>query len=178
MSVLEGKKLLVTGASGFVGGHLTRKLLELGHAVSVFVRKASNNPRTIKDLQERGAKVLYGDVSDRESVFLAVEGKDYVFHLAALFRQAKFPDEIYWKINVEGTRNVFDAAEKFGVKRVIHCSTVGVHSHIPAPPADENEAYRPGDIYQETKCEGEKVFYCSGIIARLSHKNGHSMAQL
>ncbi|MCB0334359.1 MAG: NAD-dependent epimerase/dehydratase family protein, partial [Bdellovibrionales bacterium] len=73
----------------------------------------------------------------------------------------------YYDINVMGTKNVIEAAIKSGVKRVVHCSTVGVHSHIPHPPADETEAYRPGDIYQETKCEGEKLalsYFNSGKI--------------
>ena len=60
-------------------------------------------------------------------------------------------------MNVEGTRKVIDVAESCGVRRMIHCSTIGVHSHIPKPPADESEPYRPGDIYQVTKCEGEKL---------------------
>jgi nucleoside-diphosphate-sugar epimerase len=96
-------------------------------------------------------------VRDPESLLRAFEGADLVFHIAALFREAKHPDSEYWAVNVEGTRNVLDAAMATGIRKVVHCSTIGVHSHIPDPPADEQEAYRPADTYQVTKCEGEKL---------------------
>ncbi len=156
MSFYTAKKVLVTGATGFVGGHLANRLIELGAQTRVLVRKSADAEK-VSQLREAGAEVVYGDVADRESVFQAVEGCERIFHIAALFRQAKFPDEVYYQVNVEGTRNVLDAAEQYGVQRVVHCSTVGVHSHIPSPPAAEDEPYRPGDIYQVTKCEGEKV---------------------
>ena len=156
MSNLNGKSLLVTGATGFVGGHLTKKLLSLGNDVSILVRKSSDS-KTIEELESLGAKVIYGDISNREDVFKAVEGKDIIFHIAALFRQAKHPDKVYWDINFYGTKHVLDAMEEYGTERLVHCSTVGVHSHIPNPPADENEEFRPGDIYQLTKCEAEKL---------------------
>lgn len=109
-----------------------------------------------------------GDVMDPASLLRAFEGAEVVFHLAALFREAKYPDSEYWSVNVEGTRNVLDAAISQGVQKVVHCSTIGVHSHIPDPPADETEPYRPADTYQITKCEGEKValeYFSSGRIA-------------
>ena len=156
MSKLSGKKVLVTGATGFVGAHLTRKLAKLGADVRILARKTSNS-KLLEEFKSLGVEVLYGDVSDRESVFRAVRGRENVFHIAALFREAKFPDSVYFDVNVEGTRNVLDAAENYAVNKVVHCSTVGVHSHIPNPPATEEEDYRPGDIYQFTKCEGEKL---------------------
>lgn len=107
------------------------------------------------------------NVKDPESLRQAFEGVDVVFHIAALFREAKHPDSEYWAVNVEGTRNVLDAAIARGVGKVVHCSTIGVHSHIPDPPADETEAYRPADTYQVTKCEGEKValdYFSSGRV--------------
>ena len=156
MSKLKDKKVLVTGATGFVGAHLTRKLLSFGAQVSIFVRPSSDK-KIVSELERFGANVIFGDISNSKDVFDAVFGNEYVFHIAALFRQAKHPPEIYHQVNVEGTRHILDAAEKFSVKRVIHCSTVGVHSHIPNPPASEDEPYRPADIYQHTKCEGEKL---------------------
>lgn len=108
-----------------------------------------------------------GDVKDPASLLPAFEGAEVVFHVAALFREAKHPESEYWAVNVEGTRNVLDAAISRGVRKVVHCSTIGVHSHIPDPPADESEAYRPADTYQVTKCEGEKValeYFSSGLV--------------
>ena len=156
MSELKGKTVLVTGATGFVGSFLTKRLLEIGANTRILVRTTADSA-TVKELVGAGAEVVYGDVVDRKSVFEAVKGSDCVFHIAALFRQAKFPDEVYYHVNVDGVRNVFDAAKEAGVGRLLHCSTVGVHSHIPSPPAAEDEPYRPGDIYQHTKCEGEKL---------------------
>lgn len=153
---LEGKSVLVTGASGFVGRHLALRLCRLGAKTRILVRESSSG-EVVEELKRAGAEIFYGDVTDRESVFRAVEGVEFVFHIAALFRQAKHEDSVYFDVNVEGVRNVLDASEEFKISKVIHCSTIGVHSHIINPPADENEDYRPGDIYQLSKCEGEKL---------------------
>lgn len=152
----KDKKVLVTGATGFVGGHLSKSLASAGANLRVLARKSAN-PDTIAELQALGAEICYGDVTDADSVEKSVEGCEIVFHIAALFREAKHADSVYFDVNVQGTRNVLDAAQKCGVGRVVHCSTIGVHSHIPKPPASEEEPYRPGDVYQESKCEGEKV---------------------
>ncbi|RMD87964.1 MAG: NAD-dependent epimerase/dehydratase family protein [Candidatus Dadabacteria bacterium] len=146
------EKILVTGATGFVGTRLCKELVEHGYSVRG-MHRASSNIEPIKDM---GVELVEGDVTEKESLLAAMDGVDTVYHIAALFREAKHPDEVYWKVNRDGVVNVLEAAYTVGVDRVVHCSTVGVHSHIPNPPADESEAYRPGDIYQLTKCEGEK----------------------
>lgn len=156
MNALKDKNVLVTGATGFVGSHLTRRLLALGANVRVLVRESSSK-ELVNEFRQAGAEICFGDVSNRESVFAAVSNQEIVFHIAALFREAKHADEVYYQVNVDGTRHVLDAAEEFGVKRVVHCSTVGVHSHIPNPPANEEEPYRPADVYQVSKYEGEKL---------------------
>jgi nucleoside-diphosphate-sugar epimerase len=143
----------VTGSTGFVGRHLCGELTGAGYHVTALHRATSD----VGVLEGLGVAAKLGDVTDPESLRRPFEGCDVVFHVAALFREAKHGDEAYWAVNVDGTRNVLDAAISSGVGKVVHCSTVGVHSHIPNPPADESEAYRPGDIYQETKCEGEKL---------------------
>jgi len=157
------KHALVTGANGFVGSRLCRELLEHRYHVRALHRPNSD----ISTLGDLDVEKVEGDVTDPASLRKAFSGIDVVFHIAALFRQAKHPPSVYHQVNVEGTRNVFNAAIQNGVSRIIHCSTVGVHSHIPNPPANESEEYRPGDIYQETKCEGEKValsFFNEGKI--------------
>ena len=153
---LVGKRVLVTGATGFVGSHLTRRLVKDGVQVFALVRQSSD-PQIIEDLRASGVEMINGDITDRTAIFEAVSRAEYVFHIAALFRSAKHGDRTYYDVNVEGTRHILDAAEKHQVRRVVHCSTGGVHSHIPNPPANEEEAFRPGDIYQLTKCEGEKL---------------------
>ncbi len=147
------KKVLVTGSTGFVGSRLCRELLEHGYTVNALHRKTSD----LSSLTGLDVRLVEGDINDLESLRRAMTDVTFVFHIAALFRQAKFPDEVYRRVNIEGTENVLRIARDKGVNRVIHCSTVGVHSHIPKPPANENEPYRPGDIYQETKADGEKI---------------------
>jgi dihydroflavonol-4-reductase len=145
-------KALVTGASGFTGGHLARTLQRRGYAVRGLARSAEKSAALERD----GIEGIVGDVTDPEDVERAVEGCDVVYHIAALYREARHGDEVYWQVNVEGTRNVLDAAERAGVGRVVHCSTVGVHGDVDMP-ADEDSPYAPGDIYQETKLAGENL---------------------
>lgn len=145
-------KALVTGATGFTGSHLTSALLARGYAVRALVRDAQR----AQPLIERGTELVVGDLTSRADVVRAVRGCDIVFHVAALYREARHPDRVYWEVNVEGTRNVLYAAERAGVRRVVHCSTVGVHGDVDVP-ADEGAPYAPGDIYQETKLAAEQV---------------------
>lgn len=114
-------------------------------------------PETAAHLDQDHVEIVQGDMKDPESLARAVEGVAGIFHIAALFRQAGFPDEEFFKINAEGTASLFEAAKHAGVPRLIHCSTVGVHSTIKEPPANEEHPYCPADIYQETKMQGEKI---------------------
>jgi nucleoside-diphosphate-sugar epimerase len=145
-------KMLVTGATGFTGGVLAQKLYMQGHDVRVIVRDKSKLNLTNTARME----LIQQDSRDEKAVEQATKGVDKVFHIASLFRQAGIPDSVYWDINVHGTENLLTAAVKFGVKRFIHCSTVGVHGNIEHGPANESHRFAPGDIYQVTKLEGEK----------------------
>ena len=145
-------KVLITGATGFTGGILAQKLYKHGEDVRVIVRNKSKLRLTNVPYKE----VIEADITDAKAVERAVKGVEEVFHIAALFRQAGIPDQAYWDVHVQGTQNLLDSSLKFGVKRFVHCSTVGVHGHIDDPPADENYRFSPGDIYQVTKLEGEK----------------------
>jgi dihydroflavonol-4-reductase len=80
-----------------------------------------------------------------------------VYHIAATYREAGQPDAAYRAVNVEGTRHVLEAALALGARRVVHCSTGGVHGHIEHPPANEDAPFSPGDVYQETKLEAEQL---------------------
>jgi nucleoside-diphosphate-sugar epimerase len=85
----------------------------------------------------------------------SVEGRGVVFHLAAVFRRAGVPDSLYREVHVDATRHLIEAAAAAGVRRFVHCSTVGVHGDVADGPADEDAPMAPGDIYQRTKLEGE-----------------------
>jgi dihydroflavonol-4-reductase len=147
------EKALVTGASGFTGSHLALGLLARGYEVHGFVRSAARGER----LARAGVKLAVGDVTDAAAADAAVRGMDRIFHVAATYRQSGAADDEYYKVNVLGTKHFLDAALRHGAKRFVHCSTVGVHGHVDNPPADEDAPLRPGDLYQETKLEGERL---------------------
>jgi nucleoside-diphosphate-sugar epimerase len=143
-------RVLVTGATGFTGGHLARALAGRGYAVRALVRRPEAS-----QLEEAGIDLVPGDLEDRASLDRAVRDVDVVYHIAAIYRQAGLPDAKYRAVNATAVRSVIEAAAGAGVRRVVHCSTVGVHGDIEHPPANEDAPLRPGDVYQETKVEGE-----------------------
>ena len=146
-------KALVTGATGFTGGHLARYLVARGDSVRVLVRKASQ--AALPALA--GTDAIVGDLQATDDLFRIVDGVDVVYNVAALYRQAALPEATYRQVNAEAPGAIVNACAQAGVRRVVHCSTVGVHGDIEHPPADEDAPLRPGDIYQETKVEGERL---------------------
>ncbi len=148
-----GTTALITGATGFTGAVLARRLRAAGARVRVLVR--SREKLAAKGLGD--LECVEGSVCDREAVDRAVAGMDTVYHLAAVYREGGLTDDAYREVHVDGTENLCRAALTASVKRFVHCSTVGVHGHIEEPPADENYRFSPGDIYQRTKLEGEQA---------------------
>jgi len=147
-------KILVTGGTGFTGKALVKRLLEDGHQVVALDYKEGLKTQ---ELREWGAEVVIGSVTDRELVNTAMQGVEVVQHLAAAFREMNVPESHYDDVNIQGTRNVLEAAEKEGVKKFVYCSTCGVHGNIDNPPGDENSPIQPADYYQRTKYEAEPV---------------------
>lgn len=151
------KRVLVTGATGFTGGALAKKLTERGNQVVALVRNTSN-ASNINALKQLGAELVYGDVTEREAVLKAAHGCDIIYHIAAVYRTAGHPDSYYEDVNVTGVQHVIDAALAQKVGRTVHCSTIGVHGDIEELPSDEESPFNPGDIYQRTKLDGEELF--------------------
>lgn len=150
--------VLVTGANGCTGSRLANELALRGHHVRAFVRQTSDLALLDACLIENGSlELCYGDLCDSNAVDRAIAGVHHVYHVAALYRAAKFPDQAYWDVNVEGTRHVLDSAQRHAVRRVLHCSTIGVHGGVEEVPADESTAFAPSDIYQTTKLAGEQL---------------------
>jgi nucleoside-diphosphate-sugar epimerase len=146
---------LVTGATGFTGGHLAHALRRRGYAVRALVRRPNSDASAA--LQRAGVELFEGDLATGRGVDEAVQGCEAVYHIAALYRAARHGPNEYWRVNVEGTRAVMEAARRHSCARVVHCSTAGVHGEIEHIPADEQSPLRPGDVYQQTKLEGERV---------------------
>lgn len=148
-------KALVTGAAGFTGGHLVRHLVEAGDAVRALVRDASAPPVT--GVFPEGVDVVTGDLTDEASVERAMAGMDVVYNIAARYREASLPAAAYRAVNATAVGTIVARAPAAGVRRVVQCSTVGVHGDVEQPPANEDAPLSPGDVYQETKLEGERV---------------------
>jgi dihydroflavonol-4-reductase len=147
-------RVLVTGATGFTGGHLARALAARGDTVSALVR--TEGPAA-SALAKAGVTLVMGDLRDRQALAAATGGVDVVYHIAAMYRLAGLGDEVYRAVNATAVNDVVEAAARGGVRRVVHCSTVGVHGDVEHPPANEDAPLRPGDIYQVTKLEGEQL---------------------
>jgi dihydroflavonol-4-reductase len=143
---------LVTGATGFTGRHLVKLLCAQGCRVTALARPSSERGNLV-DLPIRW---VTGEVFDAEAIAEAVRGQHYIFHLAAAYRKQEGGRDYYAQVHVESTRLLLQsAAREPDFRRFVHVSTVGVHGHVETPPATEESPYSPGDIYQETKLEGE-----------------------
>lgn len=148
----KGARVLITGATGYTGQVLARKLVEQGCAVSAIARRSSDRSQ----LSDLAIRWFEGDVFDPKVIEQATQGVEYIFHVAAAYREAKITDQTYQLVHVESTKLLAQAvvrSESF--KRFVHISTVGVHGHIDEPPANESYRFAPGDIYQRTKAEAE-----------------------
>ena len=148
----QGTKVMVTGATGFTGKVLVRKLLEQGLDVNAIARNSSN----MKPFEGMPITWFRGEVFDEATVQAAIENVEYVFHVAAAFREAKSTEQDYRNVHVVSTQLIVkEALKNPNFKRLVHVSTMGVHGHIPNPPGDENSPFSPGDDYQRTKVEAE-----------------------
>lgn len=147
-------KILVTGGTGFTGKALVKRLLDMGHEVVALDYKEGHKTQELRDW---GAQVILGSVTDKDVVRRSVKGVEIVHHVAAAFREMNVPDSFYHDVNVGGTRNVLEAAFDEGVRKVIYCSTCGVHGNVDHPPAGEDAPIKPADYYQRTKFEAEPI---------------------
>ena len=148
-------KVLVTGATGFTGGHLARALQARGDDVWAMVRAPQRAPRT---LPRPAIPLVAGDLARPETLPQALgHGFEVVYNIAALYRQAGLPESVYHQVNATAVGQLIEAAAAAGVRRVVHCSTVGVHGDVEHPPANEDAPLRPGDVYQVSKVEGERI---------------------
>ncbi len=156
-------KVLVTGATGFTGGHLARFLAAQGDSVRALVR----DPARATALSAAGIEVVAGDLARRQTLPAALAGVEVVYNVAALYRQAGLPESTYRTVNADAAGWLVEAAASAGARRVVHCSTVGVHGDIEHPPANEDAPLRPGDAYQVTKLDGERLAAASAAARRI-----------
>jgi dihydroflavonol-4-reductase len=110
---------LITGATGFIGGHLVKELVRRGEVVKVLVRKTSDTSK----LQALGVELAYGDITDKKSVTAALQGCERLYQLAAVYEMWLPDRQRYYRVNVDGTKNVLAAALDAGVSKVVYTST-------------------------------------------------------
>ncbi len=161
-------KILVTGGTGFTGSHLVKHVLREGHKCVVLDNQSSPNPRQAKLLEELkalGAEVIVGDVTVEADLRRAVAGCDAVYHLAAAFRNINVSRKVYDDTNVHAMETLLRLCKECGVKKLIYCSTQGVHGDIkslsekPPRPGSEESEIKPEDYYQLTKYRGEQAVH-------------------
>jgi nucleoside-diphosphate-sugar epimerase len=143
---------LVTGATGFLGGRIISKLLEEEHQVVGMVRSTSNTEGLPKEVEIKEA-----DLFDIASLEEAVRGVDAVIHFAAYFDFYPRDEELMFKVNIEGTKNLMNACVGTDVERFIYCSTAETVGGVRFPPATEDTELRPDFSYGESKILAEQA---------------------
>lgn len=160
---LDGKRVLVTGADGFIGSHLVEALLARGCSVRAFVFYNSFNSwgwlDTLPPDVIRSLDIFSGDIRDPNGIFEAMMGCDVVFHLAALIAipfSYHSPDS-YVDTNIKGTLNVLQAARRLGTERVVITSTSEVYGTAQYAPIDEKHPFQGQSPYSATKIGADRL---------------------
>ena len=148
-------KYFVTGATGFLGGVLVRKLREQGHEVHASVR----DPEKAQDLQAIGVKLFKGDVTDKESMREAMLGVDGVYHVAGWYKIGVKDKRDAERVNVQGTRNVLELMQELTIPKGIYTSTCAVNSDTHGKVVDESYRFSGKHLseYDRTKAAAHKI---------------------
>jgi len=156
-------KAVVTGGAGFTGAHVVRELVNRDYEVSV-LDVTQGDPGVQAEFEARGVRFVVGSVSDAATLDRVVPGHELIFNLASAFRDIHQGTKLFQQVDVEGTRLLLAVARREGVRRVIHCSTQGVHGSLPAGavPGNEDSPFAPLDEYCAAKVDAERV--CQGFI--------------
>lgn len=160
---LKGKKVLVTGAEGFIGSHLTERLVELGADVTALVQYNSfNNWGWIDTFDKEilnSIKVETGDIRELDGMNRIIKGQEVVFHLAALIAipYSYLSPMAYVRTNVEGTVNVLEACRNHDVQKIIHTSTSETYGTALYVPIDEKHPMQGQSPYSASKIGADKM---------------------
>ncbi|MGA1821708.1 MAG: NAD-dependent epimerase/dehydratase family protein [Thermoplasmatota archaeon] len=131
-------KYFVTGATGFIGGHLARRLAGDGHEVTALVR----DPESADDLRKEGIHIHVGDITETDSMAEGMKGSDGVFHTAGWYKLGQRDSSMAERTNVRGTMNVFELMKDLGVRKGVYTSTLTVFSHSGGEIRDESFIYK------------------------------------
>ena len=151
-------KILITGGTGFIGSRLALRCLSQGHEVRIIAQKNTEAEiANCNQIEAEGIEVVNGSITNPDTVKGACKGVEIIHHLAAAQHEAHMPDTHFRSINVEGTRNLLDAAVEAGVRRFVHGSTIGVYGGKANQTVTDNSPLEPDNIYGITKLEAESV---------------------
>jgi dihydroflavonol-4-reductase len=147
-------RYLLTGATGFLGPYLVKRLLSDGHECRCLVRTSSR----CGHLQQPGVETVCGDITRPDTLAGIADGMDALIHMATLghMNNFTFTEEMFEAINVQGTKNIMNEAKRAGVGRIVHCSTVAAMGICPEVPASEDTPCRPHHPYGRSKRQAEK----------------------
>ncbi len=147
--------ILITGATGYIGSLLTVKLADTGEDIRILCRSIPALP----EFQRQNIRFIKGDITDPASLEKAMDGVQQVYHMAAYARLWAKDPAIFRQINVDGTRNVMEAAANAGVEKIVYTSTAGVIGPSNGQPMRESDARITGffNEYEETKTAAEKI---------------------
>ena len=152
--------VLITGANGFIAGHLAERL----RAQGVAVRGLARRPDSASWLASCGVEVLAGNLLDPDALRQAAAGCRAIVHAAAWTGAAGVPDDLAWRTNVEGTANLLAAAREAGVGRFVYVSSVAVYGLNRAPLIEESMPIPPvGQLYPDSKIAAEEAVRASGV---------------
>ena len=160
---LKSKKVLITGAGGFIGSHLVDRLIDFGCHVRCFVHYNSRNDygqlKELPDEKIKQIEIIAGDLKDANAVYKCIKGVDTVFHLGALIAipySYLHPNDVI-ETNILGTLNVFMAARDNDVNKIIHTSTSEVYGTAQYVPIDEKHPLQAQSPYSASKIGADKI---------------------
>jgi nucleoside-diphosphate-sugar epimerase len=149
-------RLLVTGGTGFIGSHLAEEARRQGAEVVVLgLIGRPEEQANAALLRGMGVEVLPGSITDKELCRRAAQGATHIFHLAVAMREGGKSDEFFESINLDGTRQLLEAASRQRVERFVYCSTIGIYGHRAPGITREDSPLAPGNIYERTKVSAE-----------------------
>jgi nucleoside-diphosphate-sugar epimerase len=160
-------QVLITGAGGFIGSHLVEAQLKKGNTV-----RALDLDLCALDSWGEASRLqrFKEDIRHAAAVRRALEGVDVVFHLASAHLSVTIPEQEYWDINVHAAEQLVRLSHVAGVKRFVHCSTVGVYGNVTQCPGNEESRYNPDLVYEKSKLAGEQA------VLRASRESGYPVS--
>ena len=153
-------RVLITGGTGFIGSHLAERAISRGYDVTVLgLTDLDSDRANSRLLAAKGARIVSGSILDRSLCEKAMMGVDRVFHLAVAMREAGKGDDFFRRVNIDGTRHLLELASLASVDRFVYCGTIGIFGHTFDGIADEQSPKNPGNIYEITKLDAERLVF-------------------